>query len=278
MPQNGILPSAFSPKLSVFYAHIQEGARQKEIPLEEALELVYSWGARGVDVEYTPQLDVSALGKALRSAGFSVSCLYGFYDFLQDPRGEKAFPQIQAALELGAGTVMLIPGFYKGDREQEWNSMVAAMDTVCQYAANHKVAVAVEDFDHSASPTSTWEQIQALCQSLPLLNVTFDTGNFFYSQEDPLTAFHALKDRIVHVHCKDRSLQPVPCKTPTLRPDGTAMFSSPVGTGCIPMKEIFSLLRSQGYQGYLTAEHFGSLCQMETLQKSLQWMQEQIQL
>lgn len=41
-----------------------------------------------------------------------------------------------------------------------------------------------------------------------VLKFTLDTGNFAYSDEDAVQAYEVLKDYIVHVHCKDRNVDP----------------------------------------------------------------------
>jgi sugar phosphate isomerase/epimerase len=54
------------------------------------------------------------------------------------------------------------------------------------------------------------------------------------------------------------------------------MYSSPVGYGCIKMKEIIQLLKEMDYKGTLAIEHFGALDQLGYMNKSADWIKSQI--
>ena len=79
------------------------------------------------------------------------------------------------------------------------------MREMCVYARSKGIAPTIEDFDDSKSPIATARQMLWFAERIPELKITFDTGNFMFSGEDELTAFGLLKDRIAHVHCKDRT-------------------------------------------------------------------------
>ena len=82
-------------------------------------------------------------------------------------------------------------------------------------------------------------------------------------------AFELLKDRIVHVHCKDRfTEEKVGCEM-KMTVDGIKMYPAAVGDGCIKMHEIVSALEKRGYDGIYTIEHFGAEDQLEYIKRSV---------
>ena len=87
---------------------------------------------------------------------------------------------------------------------------------------------------------------------------TLDTGNFLFYGEKVLDAFELLKDRIAHVHCKDR------------RPETNASVQT--GTGYIPFTEIINKLKAQQYDGYLAIEHFDVDGQEECMRGSAEFL------
>ena len=94
-------------------------------------------------------------------------------------------------------------------------------------------------------------------------------GNFAFSDEDVIRAADLLKDYIVHVHCKDRALNPAVrgdfCK---------GLGQSPAGCGYIPIQVLVSTLRERGYDGYLAIEHFDVPDQLSFIRKSADFLRE----
>jgi sugar phosphate isomerase/epimerase len=54
------------------------------------------------------------------------------------------------------------------------------------------------------------------------------------------------------------------------------MFASPVGYGCIRMKEMIGLLKEIQYEGALTIEHFGSRDHLYYMEQSAKWLTSMI--
>ena len=66
-------------KISVFYEHISEAAKQENKSLEKICELVSSYGITGVEIENTRLIqEKDMVLNALNKAGLSISCMYGF--------------------------------------------------------------------------------------------------------------------------------------------------------------------------------------------------------
>ena len=115
----------------------------------------------------------------------------------------------------------------------------------------------VESFDNEASLCYGTERLQALLSRSQSLGVAFDIGNFTFAGEDPVVAFETLKDRVRHVHLKDRaSLEDM---TPV-----------PAGTGCSKIETVIQKMMELGYDGWYTVEIFGSKQMLNDLQTAYQ--------
>ena len=68
------------------------------------------------------------------------------------------------------------------------------------------IAVVIEDFDDRNSPIASVSGMKWFAEQVPGLCFTFDTGNFIIHGEDVFAAWEELKDKVVHVHCKDRKI------------------------------------------------------------------------
>ena len=82
------------------------------------------------------------------------------------------------------------------------------------------------------------------------LGHAFDTGNYLYCGEDVLPALEHFRDRIGHVHLKDRRAK-------------SDAASVPVGAGIVPVDEVVAKLLESGYDGWFTVEQYGSAQMLE---------------
>lgn len=264
-------------KKAIFYHHLAEASEQSGKSLREVIRYARSLGIEWVEMDYAVlSEDVSAVN-VLKEEGLSISSTYAFYDFENNPDGSVGFSQIDCAKKIGCDKIMIIPGFYTSDSreqiEKEREHMLKAMRKMCKYAATNGITPTIEDFDDVKSPIATAEQMLWFAERIPELKITFDTGNFMYSGQDELYAFELLKDRIVHVHCKDRSLEIKPgCEVKTTV-DGKNMYPSAVGCGCIKMKKIIEHLKNCGYNGIYAIEHFGADNQLKYMEESAKFLE-----
>lgn len=262
-------------RLSVFYEHIVEAATQSGKLVAEICELVHGYGVHGVDIEAIRiEKDEAEVMKQLADGNLKVNCVYAFFDFGNNPDCNKGFELINTAKRVGAQKVLVIPGFIKptDNLNKALNNMKEVLIKVCDYAKNEGITVGMEDFDDISAPFATTSQLMWFMEHVPDLKCTFDTGNFIYSEEDVLMALHRLEDYIGDIHCKDRSLEIKKGEEPKLTVKGRKLYSSPVGYGCIPMKEIVTYLLEKGYDRCYTIEHFGSRNQLEDIEKSAKWL------
>jgi L-ribulose-5-phosphate 3-epimerase len=263
-------------KLSVFHHHLAEAATQTGLPVVEIAKTVRALGVTAVDcsLEQTTESDFETV---LMEADLVVASIYTFFDFGAAPEPDQSERLIERASSLGASLVLAIPGFVSRDashveRQAARSNMATGLRALCDRGEQNNIRVCLEDFDDERAPFSTVEGLLWFLDQVPSLRCTFDTGNFAYSEEDELLAFHELSSRIVHVHCKDRTLLASANGTPKYSLNGRPLYSSPVGSGFIKMAEIVDALQAANYNGYYAIEHFGAPDQLSYIRSSVEWL------
>ncbi|SET23059.1 sugar phosphate isomerase/epimerase [Paenibacillus sp. NFR01] len=262
--------------ISVFFNHIKEAARQSGQSVEEIVSQVKQWGIDQVELDRDDITSSEELLALLSPHHIGVSSIYGFYSFGTDPDLSVAKIHIQHAVQLNCPRIMIIPGFLTGTSDEavaeERENMLAAMREVCALAKPHGITVTIEDFDDRTSPIATAGQMLWFAERLPDLRITFDTGNFIYSEQPLLEAYDLLKDKIVHIHCKDRRLTSDAGESFIVTIGGRRLYPSPVGAGCIEIKAILDRQLQAGYEGMFVIEHFDALDQLDYMKKSAEWL------
>lgn len=266
-------------KLSVFYDHILQAAKQTGKSPAELLDEVKRAGIEGVEINMTYLCDHEETLDLLRKAELCVSCVYEFYEMGKRDEKEKAGKHVETALKAGAGKILVVPGFLSEEEARIMKECVLDYRKMADYLNGNRkalrmaegltyvaalgwdagIAVTVEDFDDAKSPISSVNGLLWFLNRVPKLMGTFDTGNFVIHGEDVLTAWDLLKERIVHVHLKDRG-------------NGSVA----VGDGCIPMEAVLGKLRESQYEGYLAIEHFDADSQENCIRKSAEFLRSRI--
>lgn len=257
--------------LSVFAEHLFEAEGQSGLPLGSILRTVRGFGISGAEVDYERLAGNPQLPWLLRENGLEISCVYAFFDFAHRGEAERVHAVLKTLKSCGARLLMAIPGFFSpgDDRETALERMMIGMENLIGAAESVGIKVCLEDFDDCTAPFSTMSGLNGFLERLPKLGCAFDTGNFRYSEESETEAFGLLKNRIVHVHCKDRRFSPNrPSEEEKRTVGGKKMYPAAVGTGDLPIEPIVKELLRAGYQGWFAVEHFGSADQLGDIKKS----------
>lgn len=267
-------------KISVFYEHIREAARQTGKPVEEVFALVKGFGIDGIEIEDRVLLeDETTIMQLLRENQMEVSCIYGFFDYSHGNDLQRGYELIDFAKKYSIRKIMIIPGFLK---DCEWKlsflrnrcikRMITNMTILSEYAGKNQVQMVLEDFDDAPAYYKDAARLEFMLSKIKGLKCAFDTGNFLYSEEDSYEVLPRFIDKIAHVHCKDRTFEQKEGKEAKATISGRKMYPSAVGSGCIRMKEIVEAILSTGYDDYFAIEHFGSLHQLQDMEKSAMWL------
>ncbi|HKM35497.1 MAG TPA: sugar phosphate isomerase/epimerase [Lachnospiraceae bacterium] len=278
-------------KISVFYDHILQAMEQTN---RTRLDLLREVKAEGIDA-----LEISAthlkknyrqLKEELKESGLTISCIYETYDWGKRGLWLSAKKQVDLAKQVGASTILVIPGFLSEKEAAALNeksasyeettifmnandkiqNMKAALIKLVAYASTKGVSVTLEDYDGYTAPFARMYQLKWFMLNVPGLKFTLDMGNFSFSDEDVKQAYTLLSQYIVHVHCKDRAedaeitgtrynlgLNPVPC-----------------GKGYLPIGELVNQLSENGYDGYLAIEHFEAPDQVAFMKASAAYLKD----
>lgn len=237
------------PKIAIFCNHIEDISRQENISFTEAAALVRQIGYSGVDVFTTQEpreLDI------LDSLGFRHSCAVARIDYAGGPQEEAEQEALDFLVKHDYTRVLLIPGLLSEDiTPEDYAAFKARVSRFVAKAKASGIDTTLEDFDNMCSPVHDIAGLSDFFDSIPDINHTFDSGNYLFSGEDCMEALSLFRDRITHVHLKDRvSADDLSCPA--------------VGTGCIPVGAIIRDIVSSGYDGWFTAEMFGNKTMLES--------------
>lgn len=264
-------------RLSVFYEHIFEAAQQSGISVEDALKHAKSCGIDLLECDLWRLSERESQRALFARCGVGVSCIYAQLDFLHDsPEASerKCRELLSTAQYFGAKNVLCIPGFYEADRDREAQTelFVSGILRMCEIAKEYGVAVTIEDYDDKDSPCCKMNDIRYLLDNCEGLRYTFDTGNFRYCLEDAEEAYQLLKDKVSHVHLKDRSYDAARANSDDTNGkadlSSAVMYPAEVCEGVIGIDKLIKQLMEDGYDDVLAIEHFGAADQLSYMKKS----------
>lgn len=262
-------------KLSVFYDHILQAKEQSGKSLEELLKGVRAAGIEAVEIRLASLLESKETLEELKNADLGISCIYEFYEMESCDETESLRLLIETAVQVHAGKVLVVPGFVSEEEKIQMQAcmkdytkvaaymsentkvlrMAEGLSFVAKLGAEKGIIVTVEDFDDNKSPLSGMNGIRWFLNRIPELQYTLDMGNFVTNGEDVMEAWELLKDRVAHVHCKDRG-----------------EVSVAVGSGYLPIAELVGKLKVIGYEEYLAIEHFDAENQEHCMKTSAEFL------
>lgn len=283
-------------KLSVFYDHIIEAAEQSDKSITEIMGICNEQGISAIEINFTQLIENrSSICSALSNTKLGISCIYEFFSF-ENTQSEddfvKAKEMLKVACELNVSKILLIPGTLNPFDAAELAScsdtyehteifmnnnisvqnICRSLNRICTLAKEYGITVMLEDFDGFCQPFARTYPLLWFMKNVDVLKYTLDTGNFAFSNEDVVFAAEILKDYIVHIHCKDRALNEningKYCR---------GLAPSPVGSGYIPILELLTTLKENGYNDYLAIEHFSAPGQLSFIKKSADFLNEFIE-
>lgn len=269
-------------KLAIFYQHMLDAVRQmgcceEEVP-EEAAKLAYDLGYEMVECSYDHiKEDPEDFRRFLGSHDLSISCVYISFELNHIIDMDDIQTKLNNTVRAGAKKVLIIPGYYDHsdpeleEYQKETELFVKGLKCICHEAGKLNIQVVVEDFDNDRSPCCRTDQLIMLTERVPELRIAFDTGNFLYYLDDAVSSYPKLREKIVHVHLKDRLAIPAHAEDKQVRrTDGSMVYPCAACEGIAGIAQILQRLKQDGYEGILSVEHFGSTCEAELAKRSIQ--------
>ena len=262
-------------KISVFYDHILNASRQTGKPLEEVIGEASLAGIQAVELDLHNFTDTTDHLGLLRASGIKAACVNAHYSMDRDFDLTQAQAHIDSALQAGTDKILVVPGYLSEEEGTALGKVIHDRSTtfafleacpaalriaeglaqITEMAQLRGITVTIEDFDNITSPLSGLNSMLWYLEKIPGLMCTFDTGNFVTHGDDLFEAWEALKDRVVHVHCKDRG-------------NGVVSF----GGGHLPCSEILRKMKADGYEGYGAIEHYGAVDHLSFILRSASFM------
>lgn len=191
--------------------------------------------------------DIERTRKLLADNNLEIACISTSCFFADPEKRKQGIPlakeHIDIASQLGCKVIRVFSGRFPENigEEETIEGMVQALNEVCAYAEEHSVYVALETHDALTSSIL----VKGIVDRVDYENmaVLWDVHHTYREcGESPETVVKEIGKYIVHTHFKDSVLT-----------NGDFKYVLP-GTGTIPLKDSFHVLKTMGYMGYLSLE------------------------
>jgi len=159
---------------------------------------------------------------------------------------------IRFASHLGAPIVNTDEGIKPDFTDEETDHMLMryTLTKLTRVAERHNVLIGLEPHQIYSQRPDGLDRIYNLVKS-PSLGINFDTGNAYLAGQDPYSWLAHVRDRLVHVHAKDISVEHSDAER-------GKVTGTPVGCACgdgvIDWKEIIKILEPLDRQIVLSVE------------------------
>ena len=234
---------------------------------KDIFELAQKEGIPYVDLMNVKRKALPKYLSAMREVGTKVSCYIASVSLFSSEEELRTNLQreLKMARELFAQRMMIVPYAGTGNlrqakrmgRDAVLEAVIKGFRIAVQEGAKFGMPVCFELTPHDELCLSGAEDCLRLLRAVDGLGLVFDTANMLSHGDDPVSAYEALKEYIVHVHLKDVALKDMQrggvylerCK------DGRVMQCVVWGKGVIPIDELCQRLISDGYSGLFAIEY-----------------------
>ena len=230
------------PRISVFGSFVLKVARERNISLSQAADMLYDLGVRGFDCgpfeKHVPELAATKLKPI------------NFYFFPKMFAADKGAADVKHCFEMAAKysvpRIMLVPANFTkgGDEAAEFERILEWTKKFVADAKARGIRVTVEDFGGTANPCSHAKYLKRFLAEIPDIGFAYDTGNLYYAGrgEDICEFLEVAKGRIAHLHLKDQT-----------REDNRKYAS--LGLGAVTNEKSVKAIAATDYDGWYTLEN-----------------------
>ena len=230
-------------RISIFFDHVTEIAKQEKISIRDAAQRVRNLGYEGIDVRVNmsaAELDM------LDSLGFQHACAIADINLIEGEQPKLVREVLDFMHHRQYTRLLLLPGMLPKNADSQYiDAACTRIAAFVKQAQREGIDVMVEDFDNPQAICYNTPILDHLFAASPQLNHVFDSGNYPYCGEDVMVALRHFRERVHHVHLKDRK---------AMRDSASLV----IGTGIVPLKDVIAELLSTGYDGWFCVEHFGA--------------------
>lgn len=252
-------------KISSFYSYLTQAVKNGEIKsINEAFSQLIPKGIVAFDLAstYFDEKTPDELSKTAKDNGFMYSSVYDLTknfdyknpDILREMK-ERTKANLYKTAQIGSSLFLPIPsisGSAENEQDMDLRKKVVYeyFNDVTESAKEFGITTIVENASSLGSPFSSKENIDEILKTIPDIRIAFDTANFWYAHEDTLNVARTFAKKIAHIHLKDIMLG----TENAVEKNGKKGESCAIGRGIIPTKQTVSLLKTAGYDGYLSIE------------------------
>lgn len=262
--------------------------------IEQAGEL----GAEGLEMYegFFWSLDdayISSVGEAIERAGFAMPMLCCSPDFTDPDPGERQRAVEREAVMIGITRKLGGPGavcrVLSGQRrpgvsvEQGLAWVVECIEACIEVAKEHDVVLGLENhykdgywqYPEFAQRMETFVELLRAIPERTHFGVQFDPSNALVAGDDPVELLRLVADRVVTMHASDRYLDEGTTLEEVLLPNGLIGYPDKMqhgitGQGSNDYDTIFSILRDQGFEGWVSIED--GINGMEEMRQSIEFL------
>lgn len=255
--------------LGIFSSSIWGLVNEEGMSAEEAIGFLRNLGITGIETS-SGELDSRGkdeFKKLLEDNGMSVCCVHHICrmtakdDAIFEETIKAAEKAIDDAIYVGAEYFMLVPSYPEDvegmeDKERARKRMTEALNRTTDYAGDKPITIIIENFSIPRYPFSTIDDLAYIVENAPEMRLNLDAGNFRCVDNDVLEAYDRLKEHFAFVHFKDWKYIE---EGGILTPDGKHLGACTHGEGCLPLRELLSKLKADGYNGWYIIEQDGNM-------------------
>lgn len=222
----------------------------------------------GFELTGYPEL-TNAVRKKAASRGIAISNYAIGANFVTDSEEayrqeiDRVLKEVDTAAQLGvkrmrhdvARSEDTSIGHFSGQLDR----LAAACRTIADYAAKYDIVTSVENHGYFIQAS---DRVQMLLHAVdrPNFRTTLDTGNFLCVDEDPVAAVKNNLPYASMVHVKDFYRRPSywnPGAGWFKTANGNYLRGAIVGHGDIDIREVLRLIKTSGYDGFISLEFEG---------------------
>lgn len=214
----------------------------------------------GIDYVDLTMMEFASYGESyvkevLREYDLKMSCLISgrSYANLGTSVLEDFKWDAELAQSLDCKIVMAAPFGYEtqnASRDEFGLQLKRSFSEISDYADRQGLTVVIEDDPHLILPMCTAAELSELLDSVPSLQMVFDTANMVLAGEDPMAYYQQFKSKIKHMHIKDIMVITDPDSYGDLGINGLKYTTSKFGEGVIDLKTLLPVIAKDGYEGF----------------------------
>ncbi len=256
-------------KASMFSSSVRTLMSRNSWTMDKAVDFVADLGITSVEhssgdvrAESYPEFEAALLRRGITVACIHHSAALGNAD---DAIFASAILDtmrvVDDAVRVGAEFVMVLPVLatdMDGTDEDRRRALVRSAEGlryVTAYAHDLGIKIVIENISRSNLPFSTIDDLKYLADNVPNLLLNCDFGNFICAGVDVLEAYDVLKDKFALTHLKDWKLVEEGGYQVL---DGRRFVDVTIGTGIVPVIELFERFSKAGYDGWYVIESYGN--------------------